>query len=122
MSTVCSIHKEGSTCTCKKMPMLPPLSWIVSRPLRHCHRRDKYKNAKDLPLNAYCMCGECEPPSRPATEEVFHTALVSSVTGPTRLRPVGSSNSLEIPEFVPPKRTDSLVGLALPATERLKQE
>ncbi len=107
---------------CKKMPLLPPLSWIVSRSLRHCHRRDKYKNAKDLPLNAYCLCGECEPPSRPATEEVFHTALVSSVTGPTRLRPIGSSNSLEIPEFVPPKRTDSLVGLALPATERLKQE
>ena len=155
--------------------MLPPPSWLESRPLRYCHRIANYKSPKDLPLDAYCMCGECKP--RSLTEELFarpssddehlspmvrggngsgSSSSLRSMTGATRLRSTtggGSSNSLErtgactpqcscevsatpcgdrqeIPEgeseFVPPKRTDSAIGLTLQgglvhvSTERLK--
>jgi len=143
MSTTCLIHGEISswngrsitcggafdwsgnslTCTCVKAP--PPLcemksmpfppSWLESRPLRHCHRVENYKSPKDLPVDACCMCGECESRSRATTEELFalprsddghlspmirggSSSTLRSMTGTVRLRSAtggGSSNSLE---------------------------
>lgn len=186
------------TCTCVNMPAPPPLSemrpllpkpvppplsemppppsWAESRPLRHCHRVGEYKNPKDLPLDAYCLCGECKPRSRAPTEDIFArphsddeissirggSTSLRSMTGATRLRSTtgggssGSSNSLDRTgactpqcscevsgkpcgdrqeseeEFVPPKRTDSVIGLTLQGelvrspmyteAERLKQD
>ncbi len=153
-------------------PLLPPLSWLESRPLRHCHRVANYKSPKDLPLDAYCMCGECKPRPRLSTEELFtlpysddellspmvrggSSSSLRSMTGAVRLRSMtGGSNSVERtgactpqcscevsatpcgdrqeipeePEFVPPKRTDSVIGftnqggLVHVSTERVKQD
>jgi hypothetical protein len=131
MSTICFIHDKieypgtysngrsitcgGVTCTCVKAPpplcemTLPPQpSWIESRPLRHCHRSDEYKNPKDLPLDAHCLCGDCKPRPRATTEELFanlspmirggSSSSLRSITGGARLRSAtggSSSNTLE---------------------------
>ena len=176
------------TCTCVQIPvpappplsemksMPPPPSWAESRPLRHCHRAENYKSPKDLPLDAYCMCGECKPRSltedlftRPSSDDELLSPMIRggsstslrSMTDTVRLRTAtvgGSSNSLdrtgacspqcscevlgnpcgdrqeipEEPEFVLPKRTDSVIGLTLQGglarspmytdPERLKQD
>ena len=183
----CDFNGNWLTCTCVKIPvpapppvcemkpLLPPPSWLESRPLRHCHRVDKYKDPKDLPLDAYCLCGECRPRSRAPTEDIFalprsdeippmmgggSSTSLRSMTGSVRLRSTtggGSSNSLdrtgactplcscevsgkpcgdrqesEEEQFLPDRRTDSVIGLTLQGglvrspmyteAERLKQD
>ena len=131
------------TCTCERTPTPPPPLRIEIRSLKQCHRVEHYKNPQDLPVDANCMCGECKPQTpqtRLATERSDNEGLTPMVHGMGLLSMTGggSTNSLERtgactpqcsceilnepcgdreeePEemFVPPKRTDSVIGLTI---------